>query len=678
MNKQFISLFLAISFYLIPLFTLNAQWVNGLGPYGGRIHDFKKHENDLFACTAGGIYLSANNGESWTLTSDVESFHLTFNDCCFFAHNFENIYRANKNDLVWEVVYNGPDEFVLDIDSNGEEIYAATSFGALKSIDGGDSWIEINNGLPAETFRTVSVSESTILLGSLSAGLYRSENKGDTWEEISLGVSSAGVSEVKHFGSFSILWEQNQGENFYSQDDGITWNILSSLPGQLINFTEDNGDFFGIIGQSIYSSVNGVDWLLFANATAPSPDNFVRQGSKLLYSNLLGVFASSDGGQNWVESHLRIIAGTGKVIGRGGDYLYAGTCSGFFRSIDNGGTWESIFNINTNSIPFTQAFFYRNDSLYIGSDGGLFFSPDAGNSIELINQDDGFVNGPVRSIVSIGERVYIGMASNVGQILYTDNGGMDWVIIEPGFTAGTLWRLFENQNRLFATSFSTSDIFYTDDGGISWNTAETEPNLQLMEIEYHDNKLFLSALDGTILESSDNGTSWQNSVEPTLTQDLSIYKIVSEQDTLFICTDKGVYFFDEMENIWVDYAPELNSFVVRDLFFDGGKPFVAVDRKAILGLNIDAPSSISSKKAEKDILKVFPNPVHKELNFEITDLTGKTAEFELSNLNGQLTKSFKIDLEQGKLDFSKMEPGIYFLTLIINGQKLTSQKIIIQ
>ena len=45
----------------------NAQWIQTNGPYGGTIHCFAVSGTNLFAGTdGGGVFLSTNNGTSWT------------------------------------------------------------------------------------------------------------------------------------------------------------------------------------------------------------------------------------------------------------------------------------------------------------------------------------------------------------------------------------------------------------------------------------------------------------------------------------------------------------------------------------------------------------------------------------------------------------------------------------
>ena len=61
-------------FVVFSLFTttnpLHAQWIQTNGPYGGWVTSFAVSGTNLFAGTdGGGVFLSANNGTSWTAAS---------------------------------------------------------------------------------------------------------------------------------------------------------------------------------------------------------------------------------------------------------------------------------------------------------------------------------------------------------------------------------------------------------------------------------------------------------------------------------------------------------------------------------------------------------------------------------------------------------------------------------
>jgi hypothetical protein len=84
MKKILIQLAFSIIFLFVSSHTINAQWVQTNGPYGGTINALAVSGSDVFAGTdSGGVFLSTNNGTSWTavnsglMNSRVYSFSMS-------------------------------------------------------------------------------------------------------------------------------------------------------------------------------------------------------------------------------------------------------------------------------------------------------------------------------------------------------------------------------------------------------------------------------------------------------------------------------------------------------------------------------------------------------------------------------------------------------------------------
>ena len=62
-----LSAFMVVVFCLLTTTSpLHAQWVQTNGPYGGIVFSFAVSGTNLFAGTWSGVFLSTNNGTSWT------------------------------------------------------------------------------------------------------------------------------------------------------------------------------------------------------------------------------------------------------------------------------------------------------------------------------------------------------------------------------------------------------------------------------------------------------------------------------------------------------------------------------------------------------------------------------------------------------------------------------------
>ncbi|HQF29438.1 MAG TPA: hypothetical protein PLD36_12545, partial [Bacteroidia bacterium] len=109
-------IFLAILIHLLMLMNASAQWVQTNGPYGGDINCIEVSGSNIFAGTEfGGVYISANNGISWT---------------------------AVNNGLP-------PVVAVRSLAVSGNNIFAGTlNSGIFLSTNNGNSWTAVNSGLP--------------------------------------------------------------------------------------------------------------------------------------------------------------------------------------------------------------------------------------------------------------------------------------------------------------------------------------------------------------------------------------------------------------------------------------------------------------------------------------------------------------------------------------------------
>ena len=113
----------AITFFYLVVFigyAVEAQWQKTNGPYGGDIYSLAKDGSNIFAGTANGVFLSSNDGNSWT---------------------------GKNNGLM-------PYSEIIAIAISGNNIFAVDDYfeKVYRSQDYGNSWNEINNGMPTSAY----------------------------------------------------------------------------------------------------------------------------------------------------------------------------------------------------------------------------------------------------------------------------------------------------------------------------------------------------------------------------------------------------------------------------------------------------------------------------------------------------------------------------------------------
>ena len=130
-----------------------------------------------------GVYLSTNNGTTWTQTSlnNRDVYSLAVSGSTLFAGTYLNgVYISTNNGSNWtQSSLNNQSIQSLFID--GTNIFAGTYFsaGIYLSTNNGSSWTP--SSIANRSFYSFAVSGNTIFAGSDGYGVYISTNNGANW-----------------------------------------------------------------------------------------------------------------------------------------------------------------------------------------------------------------------------------------------------------------------------------------------------------------------------------------------------------------------------------------------------------------------------------------------------------------------------------------------------------------
>jgi len=319
---------------------------------------------------AKGIYLTTDGGETWTkkdngvTESDTISFrgfgiYPTNSNIVFagaeistgilgkeFDRTNGKIYKSTDRGENWHAVWEGGNlaRFVLFDFTNPDIMYASTGIfdreayadtrpGILKSTNGGETWTEINNGIPDTGgnrflgFLEMDPTNPKRLFAASGnnaagyGGVFRTLDGGENWEMVLTGddiftvvVISPSNPNVVYVGGTQAFWR--------SDDGGTTWQ----------KFQKADEGCWGPPGVRPGFPIGGV----------VDPQN-----SNIIFANNYGGgnFKSSDGGKTWTNSsngytgaNLQDIA----VNASEPSTVYAIGQSGPWRSDDGGMNWNGI------------------------------------------------------------------------------------------------------------------------------------------------------------------------------------------------------------------------------------------------------------------------------------------------------------------------------------------------
>ncbi len=168
----------------------------------------------------------------------------------------------------------------LDFDpAQPQTLYAGTSGGVYKSVDGAKTWSQINTGLVApdvlKTSRALGVTRikvdphhpDTVYTASLD-GLYKTVNGGGVWKRIGTTLSDQMLSDLMLDSRHAdILYVTNRQGVARSQDGGETWEYRNTgltnlnIRAMAISALDSDMLFVGTNGKGLFRSRNsGLSW----------------------------------------------------------------------------------------------------------------------------------------------------------------------------------------------------------------------------------------------------------------------------------------------------------------------------------------------------------------------------------------------------------------------------------
>jgi len=288
-----------ILFLLVALLTLAApswlvaQWVQ-TSLDSEDVRSFAAIGSNLFAGTwEGGVFLSTNNGTSWTpvntglTTTNV--YALAVNGTNLFAGTYGDggVYLSTNNGTSWTAVDSGlTNNVVFALAASGTNLFAGTwGGGVFLSTNNGTSWTAVKTGLTTTIVRALAMSGTNLFAGT-RGGVFLSTNNGMNWSTASTDLSDTTVWALAVSGmnlsagtGVAILDQPRRGGGvLVSTNNGTSWSVAN------------NGFPYDSVTQQ-YPSV-----ICFAT---DGPNLFAGTGICSPYGCLGGIFLSTNYGTSW-------------------------------------------------------------------------------------------------------------------------------------------------------------------------------------------------------------------------------------------------------------------------------------------------------------------------------------------------------------------------------------------
>lgn len=486
-------------------------------------------------------------------------------------------------------------------------LLVATNDGLFKTIDAGVTWSQSASG----NFRDIEFhpTNHSIIYASEDQ-FWRSTDGGDSFVQVSNGLPNSGdvnrmelaVSPDQPGWVYALTGKSSDSsfEGLYlSTDDGVTFQLQSSAPN-IFGYSEFGDDERGqshydmalaadpndasvvfVGGVNVWKSTNaGQDWTINTHWIYPSTYGYTHADIhelRFFDGNLYcgsdgGIFKTNDSGIQWTDLTSGMQISQFYRLGlspQDADLVIGGTQDNGSNLLKND-VWTHVMGadgmeaavnpINANIMFCTQQY------------GGLYRSIDGGNSWDYIYDGDGESGAWVTPYVSIGSNTLIIGYENV--LKSVDNGNSFYPI--SSFTGGALIRdlaVAKSNSDIIYVAFSNS-LQKTENGGNSWqNVSSNLPNLSITDIQIHPTYpnivwVTTSGYDtgNKVFVTTNGGVSWENISQnlPNIPANAIVYQEGTDGG-LYVGMDVGVYYTDSTLSNWQAFDLGMPKVIVNEL-----------------------------------------------------------------------------------------------------------------
>ena len=261
---------------------------------------------------------------------------------------------------------------IRSININDSSIYLGTLLnGIYKSNDNGQNWTPKNTGF--SSIYVKSIIESTPYLYSINSdSVYRSDNYGQNWFSVKNGLPTTSANSISAIGNSIFLTLQSSSNNLYkSTDYGLTWSMCSvGLPQDYVanSVITNNAEVLAATNKGVFKSYDlGYTWTnISANIGVINVSNVITNSlNPVIYAITNGQsYKSLNNGNSWTL--LNFPYGVPACLISYDSLLFAGKNPYIYLSNNYGTTWQTFSYGLNSSIFFT--FNIKDSLIYFGGE----------------------------------------------------------------------------------------------------------------------------------------------------------------------------------------------------------------------------------------------------------------------------------------------------------------------
>jgi photosystem II stability/assembly factor-like uncharacterized protein len=273
--------------------SLNAQWQQADNGITNHVYTAigSNGENVFVGSGSVNLYGSADNGSTWnTVTNGISGMvtMLATSNGNLFAVTANGVFLSNNNGATWSLQNNGlPSNFAgQSIFADGDTLFSG-GYEVFYSVNNGSAWTARNTGFPPNArVQSFAKNSNTVFAGTNGYGLYKTTNNGLSWSLTGIGGQQVPFSEVESVYVFdSKVYANFSGTLYVSSDNGATWTTATNgLNGAYVNYITHRGGtlFVGTYTGIFHSLDGGSTWVnINANLTNPAISHIGFNASKI-------------------------------------------------------------------------------------------------------------------------------------------------------------------------------------------------------------------------------------------------------------------------------------------------------------------------------------------------------------------------------------------------------------
>lgn len=290
-------------------------------------------------------------------------------------------------------------------------------------------------------------------------------------------------------------------------------------------------------------------------------------------------------------------------------------------------------------------------------------------------------------------------AFNLDSIATDSSNRSSLTIIKTSFDNSNYMSIYKESawyynQTMGAYLLNPGEFWITTDGGKSWNlTKQGLPidTMNIMSIDYDksDPKKMWVVFDSyysniNTFMTTDAGFTWKDvsKILFGVRARTIVHQPESSLNTLYIGTNKGVYFTNDSMITWFPYSQNLPNCIINKLEIQNNtnEIYAATYGRGIWKTNL-LPSDVNDSKNYSTSLNVFPNPTNGKFMIDFTtqnQINESSTSIEIIDIIGRVVFVEKADISNNSIHkeiSAKLETGIYFVKINLNNRNYTAKLI---